>query len=142
MARTSELAKKKVKRATQKLSPKEAEKVLVELGTEKAVQAKAEPEGRVPGKVRAGNVKTAFTLADFDAYGKVIITPDHTMKITLQGVKRQLIEGVQMELPKHFANFYENWKKNQRTQNRRVADDIPVRGYVSDIHPGAGSFVE
>lgn len=140
MARTKELAKKKIKRATQKLEPKEAEELLVELGTESAVEAKSTPEGRVPGKVRAGNMKTSFTLADFDKYGIVRITPDHTMKITLQGVSRQLIEGVQMDLPKHFADFYDSWKRRLRQQNNTVSGDMPIRGYVSDIRPGAGSF--
>jgi len=131
-----ELAKRKIERAVKKLDPKDAEELLVQSGTNKAVQAKQEGEGRVPGKTR-GITKTTWTLADWEKFGVEKFEPEETVKITLNGVSRQFVAGMEGLYPTRFVQEY---KRLRRERMKKVV--MPDRGYVNIVEPGAGSFVD
>ena len=77
---------------------------------------------RVPGKVVRG-VKTTWTRRDMDEiYGVCSFTPYHTMPVTVNGQRYQLLSDVEMTVPTIIRDTYLGSLKRQRLGGKGLAE--------------------
>ena len=91
---------------------------------EKVAEEVESNQERIPGKAIKG-VKTPWTVRDMDkAYGITTFTPEETIPVTVNGIKFQLFDGIEITCPSIVKATYDNYRR----QTRRIGRDLVGRG--------------
>lgn len=136
-------ATKKVTKAVQKLSPEEAAEVTMaaaEVAAKKADEAavviEANQGERLPGQVDDSGHKIQWTLSEYDKrFPLVTFTPETTMKLTLNGVVKQMLANVECIVPEPFYSEYRRIMKQ-----RAIPPKLPNLGFTNEVLVGAGAL--
>lgn len=122
-------------RKSKKQVAEEAKEAVGKL-VEEAVKTAEEGGDRVPGK-KVHGVKTPWMRSDVDkAFPLCSFTPGKTMPVTYNGVRYQLIEGVEMLVPTIVRDIYNESEKKMREAGR----NLPQQGFPVTVNPGAGGL--
>ena len=137
MSVNKEIAQKKVSKSLRKVKPEERAELLSDLQADAEKQVEEHKgKGRVPGEIIGSN-KTSYTKEDLDKiYGICVFTPEETLPVTLQGVRYQLIEGVEMMCPSEIKVIYDRHRRSLRSGNNA----LPSSGFDSVTELGAGAL--
>lgn len=120
----------KTKRQIQEAA-KEAVNQLVETTILEQEEESAE---RIPGRVIKGT-KTPWTRKDVDnAFPLCTFTPDETLPVTYNGVRYQLISGLEMLAPSIIRDIY----LDSRKRRMEAAKNMRMLGVTVD--PGVGAL--
>jgi len=131
----TKVTKKVLKRKLSRIPAEEKAELLSELTKETQEEVKQVQEGRVPGRV-VGGQKTTWTYKDLERHFRITsFVPEETIPITINGVRVQLLEGIEITCPECYHQVYQ-----QHRAGMRQRPSLPDLGFINEVLIGAGGL--
>ncbi len=111
---------------------RKAVEAVTELAEVLAEEAKSVGEPRTPGATVRGG-KVPWTRGDIErTFPMVTFMPEETVPVSWNGVRYQLLEGIEATVPSCIKGIYDDYRRRVRSIGR----DLPSMGVTKSVYGG------